>query len=96
VDPKLPAVGYWDAATFDPSHWKGFLPNPAFDMLTPRDQAWAARILAAFSDAHIHAAVAMGEYRDPAAVEYLERTLRERRDKLVARWRPTPTRNETR
>ncbi len=91
VDPKLPAVGYWDAATFDASHWKGFLPNPAFDMLTPRDQAWAAQILSAFTDAHIHAAVAMGEYHDPAAVAYLEQTLRERRDKLVARWLPTST-----
>jgi hypothetical protein len=88
VDPGMPAVGFLDSETFHPGDWKPFLPNPAFDERTERDARWGARIVAAFTDEHIRAAVAEGRYSDPRAAEYLVRILIERRDKLVRRWLP--------
>ena len=88
VDPGMPAVGFIDSEVFDPAAWRPFLPNPAFDERTERDVRWGARIVAAFSDAHIQAAVDAGRYSDPRAAAYLVRILEERRDKLVKRWLP--------
>jgi hypothetical protein len=88
VDPGLPSVGFIDSDVFDPAAWRPYLPNPAFDERTERDIRWGARIVAAFSDAHIQAAVEAGRYSDPRAAEYLRRILAERRDKLVMRWVP--------
>ena len=86
VDPGIPAVGFIESRTFDPEHWKPFLPNPAFDERTRRDARWGARIVAAFTDEHIRAAVEQGRYTDPRATEYLVRVLIERRDALVHEW----------
>lgn len=83
VDPDIPSVGFVDSRTFDPPDWRPFLPNPAFDERTKRDELWGARIVAAFGDDLIRAAVAEGKYRDRRAEEYLVRILIERRDKLV-------------
>lgn len=88
VDPGMPSVGFIDADTFDPGAWRPFIPNPAFDVRTEADIRWGARIVAAFSDAHIRAAVDAGRYSDPRAAEYLRRILGERRDKIVQRWLP--------
>lgn len=85
-DPGIRSVGFVDSEVFDPEDWKPFLPNPAFDARTDRDARWGARIVAAFTDAHIAAAVKLGGYSDPRAEEYVVRVLRERRDKLAARW----------
>ena len=89
VDPQLPSVGFVDSRTFDPGAWRPYLQNPAFDMCTRRDIRWGARIVAAFTNEHIRAAVEQGRYSDPRATEYLIRILEERRDKLVRRWLPT-------
>ena len=86
VDPQLPSVGFIDSRTFDPGAWRPYLPNPAFDQRTERDIKWGARIVAAFTDQHIRAAVEQGQYSDPRATEYLVRILEERRDKIVRRW----------
>ena len=83
VDPHLAAVGFFESSAFRPENWKPFLGNPAFDERTERDVVWGARIVAAFSDEHIRAAVALGRYSDPRAEEYIARTLIERRDKIV-------------
>lgn len=88
VDPGLPAVGFIDSEVFDPAAWRPYMPNPAFDERTERDIRWGAGIVAAFSDAHIQAAVGAGKYSDPRAAEYLVRILGERRDKIVAHWLP--------
>ena len=74
------------SANFDPGSWRPFYPNPAFDERTERDVRWGARIVAAFTDEHIRAAVAQGRYSDPRAAEYLARVLIERRDRIAARW----------
>ena len=86
VDPQLPAVGFFEASIFNPDDWRPFLPNPSFDDRTARDERWGARIVAAFTDEHIRAAVDLGQYSDPRAAEYITRTLIERRDKIVSRW----------
>lgn len=86
VDPKLRGVGIVDAATFDPEHWKPYLPNPAFDDRTLRDVRWGARIVASFPDELIESAVAMGRLSDPRAAEYLVRILKERRDAIARTW----------
>ena len=86
VDPGIPSVGFIDATVFDPRGWRPFLPNPAFDEKTGTDVQWGARIVAGISDAHIRAAVELGRYSDPRAVEYLTRVLAERRDRLAEAW----------
>jgi hypothetical protein len=88
VDPGIPSVGRIESEVFDPAAWRPYLPNPAFDERTERDIRWGTRIVAAFSDAHIRAAVDAGRYSDPRAAAYLVRILEERRDKLVKRWLP--------
>jgi hypothetical protein len=91
VDPRMPSIGYIEAANFDPGTWRPDYPNPAFDERTLRDIRWGARIVAGFTDAHIRAAVEQAKYSDPRATEYLTRVLIERRDKIVARWLGTTT-----
>ena len=90
VDPRLPGVGFIDSETFDPGAWRPYLANPALDERTERDIKWGARIVAAFTDEHIRAAVEQGRYSDPRATEYLVRILEERRDKIVRRWLTAP------
>ncbi|MEW5874402.1 MAG: hypothetical protein AB1752_04385 [Candidatus Zixiibacteriota bacterium] len=80
----IPAsVGYFESDIFDPPGWKPLQANQAFDDMTHNDAFWAARILAQFSEDDIRACVAAGEYSDPAASEYLVRTLRERQQKIL-------------
>jgi hypothetical protein len=86
VDPGLPSVGFIDAEVFDPEDWRPFIPNPAFDDMTAADVRWGVRIVEAFTDEHIRAAVEFGRYSDPRAVDYLVRTLAARRDRLVETW----------
>ena len=86
VDPKIPSVGFVESAVFDPEHWRPDYPNPAFDERTVRDIRWGARIVAAFTDEHIRAAVETAHFSDPRATEYLTRVLIERRDKIVRQW----------
>lgn len=89
--PDMPAAGYLETDTFDPDGWRPFLPNPAFDARTERDERWGARIVAGFSEALIRAAVERGRYSDPRVTEYLVQALLVRRDKLVRRWLPDGT-----
>jgi hypothetical protein len=77
--------GYF-SSDLDPDDWHGGYPNPAFNHMTERDGAWAARILARFTDEHVAKAVEVGEYTNPRHVAYLDRTLRERRDIILRRY----------
>jgi hypothetical protein len=81
-----PSVGNFDNALFHPARWKPNEPLPAFDNLTTADGYWAAKIVMSFTDEQIRAAIAAGEYSDPAAAEYLVRTLAERRDIIGRYW----------
>jgi len=78
-----PAVGYFESKRFTPPGWKPLHANPAFDNMTYADAYWATRIIASFSEDDLHACVEAGEYSDPAATEYLVKTLIERRRKII-------------
>ncbi len=81
-----PAVGRFEADRFEPELWKPEYPNTAFDKMRPDDAFWGARIVAAFSDVTIRAVVSKAGYTDPAATEFISRTLITRRDKVARRW----------
>jgi hypothetical protein len=86
IDPEITGIGFIDSKTFDPSGWRPFLPNAAFDARTERDIQWGARIIAGFDEALIRAAVHEGKFSDPRAEDYLVKTLLARREKIVERW----------
>ncbi len=96
VVPPIGSVGWIESATFDGVHWKPDYANPTFDERTARDIRWGARIVAAFTDEHIRAAVLRGQYSDPRAAEYLTHVLIERRDKIVRAWLGSPPRTASR
>jgi hypothetical protein len=85
--PDVPAsVGRFEGHSFDPVRWRPEYPNTAFDNMRPDDAFWAARIVSRFSDEAIRAAVVKAAYSDPAATEFLTKTIIARRDKVVAAW----------
>ncbi len=85
--PRVPrSVGRLEAERFDPLKWKAEYPNPAFANMRPDDGFWAARIVSKFSDQAIRAVVEKAEYSDPAATDYMTKTIIARRDKVVATW----------
>lgn len=77
------AVGYFESDLFDPPGWKPLHGNPAFDNMTYSDALWACRILAAFTEDDLRVCVETAEYSDPAASEYLVKTLWQRRAKIL-------------
>lgn len=81
----LDEVGYFESGYFHPKAFKPLEPNSAFANLTDRDGYWAAKIISAFTDEHLEAAVAQGRYRNPDAARYVRRMLSERRD-VIARF----------
>jgi hypothetical protein len=85
--PEAPlAVGRFESAFFDPEDWKPEYPVPAFDRMRPEDAFWAARIVARFDEPAVRAIVSKGRYSDPAAVDYIVRTLMARREKVLRTW----------
>lgn len=81
-----PAIGRFEGEAFEARAWKPEYPNPAFDNMGPDDAFWAARIVSRFSDDAVRAIVEKAQYSDPQATEYMTRTLRQRRDKVVREW----------
>jgi hypothetical protein len=61
----------------------GDYPSAAFVNENPSDKLWAARKIAAFTDAEIRAIVATGQYSDVFAADWVARCLIARRDKIV-------------
>ena len=85
--PRVPAsVGRFESERFDPLKWKPEYPNSAFDNMRPDDAFWAARIVSKFSDESIRAVVEKAAYSDPAATDFMTKTIIARRDKVVAAW----------
>ncbi len=80
-----PAVGWLHVEDFQPGKWKANWPNPAFNKRTARDNYWGAKLVGAFSDGQIAAAVSEG-HLPPGAAEILTRILIRRRDKVVEHW----------
>ncbi len=75
-------VGHWESEVFDPEGWKPEYPNPAFRNANPDDLFWGAKQVMAFTDEELRAIVAVGEYSDPKAAEYIHKHLVIRRDKI--------------
>ncbi len=82
----LDEIGYLESKEFQPAKWKPLDPNAAFANLTDRDGYWAAKIVSAFTNEHLEAAVDEGRYRSPEAARYVVRMLAERRDKIARHW----------
>jgi hypothetical protein len=76
------SVGRIEAKIFDPEKWKPNYPNPAFLSRRVDDEYWAAKIVLAFTDEDIRALVETGEYSDPKTVDFIVKTLAQRRDKI--------------
>ncbi len=80
------AVGYYDVARFDPKGFKPLLPNAAFANLTDRDGYWAAKIISAFTDAHLEAIGAGVPAPNPDALAFLLERMKGRRDVIAREW----------
>jgi hypothetical protein len=78
--------GYYSTRDFDPEKWRGGYPNPAFDNMSELDGAWAARIIARFTDEQLRAIVEVGDFTDPAQSAYLAEQLIGRRDLILRRY----------
>ncbi len=79
----LEEIGRFQAETFHPVAFRPIEPNAAYANFTDRDGYWAAKIISAFTDAHLATLVAEGQYHDPAAAAWMVRTLAARRDQIA-------------
>lgn len=86
---EAPAVGAFEAEAFEPDKWKPSYPNPAFENRLPDDLKWAAAKIAAFTDDDIRAMVATGQFSDPAASDWIAKTIIGRRDKILRMYGPS-------
>lgn len=84
--PSYRGIGRFESERFVPEDWRPREPNPAYVRSRADDTFWAARKLMAISDDLIRAGVKAGHYSDPAAAEFLIKTLIERRDKIGRAW----------
>ena len=78
-----PAIGYFDAATFDPERWVTSYPNPLFDQATVRDSFWGAKLVASIGDEDLRLITRAGEWSDATAADKLFEALRERRRRIA-------------
>ncbi|HUR34987.1 MAG TPA: hypothetical protein VM032_14390 [Vicinamibacterales bacterium] len=87
---ESPSIGRLprENAAFDPRSWKPRVPNQAFLHARPDDQFWAAQKLASLNVELLRAAVAAGDFRDPASEAFLVRALAERRDAIMRAYLP--------
>ena len=83
---QYPEIGYYDAELFQPHKWKPNYPNLAFERMDDADAYWGAKIVSAFDDDLLRRIAAAGEYRRAEVTQYLERTLRLRRDAVARHW----------
>jgi hypothetical protein len=80
--PRIRGVGQFESETFDPRRWATIERLAPFANRLPDDEFWGAKQVTAFTDDDIRALVSTGEYTDPAASEWIARTLIARRDKI--------------
>jgi hypothetical protein len=83
---QYPSLGYIEGSAFEPKKWKQNVPNTAFANMTDRDGFWAAKIVAAFTDEQIAAAVSAGQYSNPLVANNLVQILKLRRDRMADYW----------
>jgi hypothetical protein len=80
-----PALGWYVVEGWRPDRFRTAWPLPAYVRMTDRDGYWGAKVVTAFTDEQIGAAVGAGRFaaRDAAR---LERVLRTRRDAIGRHW----------
>jgi hypothetical protein len=83
---KYPSIGYFVAEPFDPPNYTPIYPNPAWENMTNRDAYWGAKLVMAFREEHLRALVQAGQFSNPAAEQYLLRTLMDRREQIGRYW----------
>jgi hypothetical protein len=81
-----PSIGWLRGATFLPGEWAPNWPNESFAQATPPDAYWGAKLVGAFTDEAIDAAVAAGQLPSEFAADTLAAILRVRRDRIVKYW----------
>jgi len=86
LTPGAEMFSYFNAADFEPDEWKGGYPNPAFQRMTERDAAWAARIVTRFDDEAIAQAITVADYSNAFHRAFLQNALVKRRDKIRQRY----------
>lgn len=82
---RAPAVGWFEAETWEPADFRTSFPMPAQVRMTERDAYWAAKLVTSFTDDQIRAAVSAGGY-DAADAAYVAHALAVRRDRIGLRW----------
>lgn len=85
-EPIHPTIGWMRGGAFEPARWKPNWPNRAFGNMTAADAYWGAKLVGAFTNEQIRAAVAAGELPDPWAADTLATILMTRRDAIVRHW----------
>jgi hypothetical protein len=80
--PRIRGVGRFESNTFDPPRWTPVERLAPFENRLPDDEFWGAKQVVAFTDEDIRALVSTGEYSDPAAADWIVRSLIARRDKI--------------
>ena len=85
------SIGWFRSGAFDPGTWRPNWPNKAFSLVTPADGYWGAKLVAAFSDDHIRAAVQEGGLPAAEPEEIVTSLLIRRRDKIISYWYGTVT-----
>jgi hypothetical protein len=81
-----PAVGFFEAETFNPGKWKSSYTNPAFLEMENQDAYWGAKIVMAFTSDDILEIVKQGRYSDPEVERYIADILNRRREKVGRYW----------
>ena len=84
--PDYPEIGRFEGDAFKPDQWRPEYPNAAFERMIDGDAFWACRIIAKFTDEMVRGLVSTGEWKDPAAEQYLVQTLLKRRDKILGHY----------
>src|SRR5205814_9507292 len=79
-----PEIGNFTSDDFDPATWKQTFPSVMFDNMTDQDAYWATRVILSFTEQELRSMIETGEYSNPKTVDYILRTLLERRQ-MVAR-----------
>jgi hypothetical protein len=82
---EAPALGWFVGDGWSPGGFRTAWPLPAYVRMTDRDAYWGAKVVTAFTDAQIHAAVSAGRFAAADAAR-LERVLRARRDAIGRHW----------
>ena len=72
-------IGNFTSDDFDAANWKPTFPSVTFDNMTETDAFWATRVILSFTEPELRAVIETGEYSDSRTVDYILKTLLERR-----------------